>query len=229
MAGEANETDTNQEVQKPDEIKNLKAEFSRKQENVLGELNQIKQMLQAQKQETQQRHQMIAEDDIPDPVLEPKKYKDYIKQEVLKETSSVVNTNNQRQSQLAALVQNYPELQDGSSELTKKAVDMYNKLSESEKMSPNAYKYAVQDAASELGVLAMSKRKQTQNDDGEDSYTMDSSNYQSNKRPSKQAKSDKLDDATLAFAEAIGRPVNDPKYIESLKKYNTRKNWNKGS
>ena len=138
-----------------------------------------------------------------------------------------INQNNARQSQLAALVQNYPELQDANADLTKKAVEVYNRLSPEEKMSPNAYKFAVQDAAAELGVVAMSKRKQSES--GEDDFTGNSDSYQgnSNRKPSRQ-KADKIDDATLALAELMGRPIKDPKYLESLKKYTGRKNWNKG-
>ena len=217
--------------QKPqqDELKNLKAEFSRKQENVVSELAQIKQML-AQQAQVQQRHQKVEPDEIPDPILDPKAYKDYIKREVLQETTNVMQNNNTRNAQLSALVTQYPELHDGNSELTKRAVEMYNGLSDYEKQSPNAYKFAVQDAASDLGVLAMNKRPKQNNNQNEDdeSFTTNSGSYGSN-RPSKQKKQDdKIDDATLAFAQAIGKDIKDPKYLESLKKHTSRKSWNKG-
>lgn len=207
-------------------LKNLKSEFSRKQENVSRELEQIKAMLGNLAQP--QRQQAAESTETPDPVLDPKGYKEYLKKEVLQETSQIVNQNNQRQSQLASLVQSYPELQDSNSELTKKAVENYSRLSNEEKMSPRAYQFAVQDAAAELGVLAMSKRQNNKQNDGDDSFTANSGSYSSNK-PSKQNKSnDKIDDATIAFAQAIGKDTSDPKYIESLKKHITRKNWNRG-
>ena len=232
MADEKQTNEQGNQAPSVDEtLKNLKSEFSRKQENVSKELEQIKAMLGGltqQQQHAQQRHKVVSEDEVPDPILDPKGYKEYLKKEVLQETSQVVTQNNQRQSQLAALVQNYPELQDGNSELTKKAVENYNRLSNEEKMSPNAYKFAVQDAASELGVLAMSKRQNRSNDD--ESFTTNSGSYSANKPSSKQNRNaDKIDDATLAFAQAIGKDTNDPKYIESLKKIkNERKNWNRG-
>jgi hypothetical protein len=212
-------------------LKNLKSEFSRKQENVSKELEQIKNMLGGlanQQQAAQQRHK-VDEADIPDPILNPKGYKEYLKQEIMQETSQALNQNNQRQSQLSALVQNYPELQDGNSDLTKKAVENYSRLSSEEKMSPNAYKFAVQDAAAELGVLAMSKRQNNKNGD-DDSFTTNSGSYSSNKPSSKQNRSsEKIDEATLAFAQAIGKDTSDPKYIETLKKIKgERKNWNRG-
>lgn len=208
-------------------LKNLKSEFSRKQENVSRELEQIKAMLGNLAQP--QRQQAAESTETPDPVLDPKGYKEYLKKEVLQETSQIVNQNNQRQSQLASLVQSYPELQDSNSELTKKAVENYSRLSNEEKMSPRAYQFAVQDAAAELGVLAMSKRQNNKQNDGDDSFTANSGSYSSNKPSQKQSRNnDKIDDATLAFAQAIGKDINDPKYIESLKKHTKRGNWNRG-
>lgn len=208
-------------------LKNLKSEFFRKQENVSRELEQIKAMLGNLAQP--QRQQAAESTETPDPVLDPKGYKEYLKKEVLQETSQIVNQNNQRQSQLASLVQSYPELQDSNSELTKKAVENYSRLSNEEKMSPRAYQFAVQDAAAELGVLAMSKRQNNKQNDGDDSFTGNSGSYSSNKPNQKQSRNnDKIDDATLAFAQAIGKDINDPKYIESLKKHTKRGNWNRG-
>lgn len=208
-------------------LKNLKSEFSRKQENVSRELEQIKAMLGNLAQP--QRQQAAESTETPDPVLDPKGYKEYLKKEVLQETSQIVSQNNQRQSQLASLVQSYPELQDSNSELTKKAVENYSRLSNEEKMSPRAYQFAVQDAAAELGVLAMSKRQNNKQNDGDDSFTANSGSYSSNKPSQKQSRNnDKIDEATLAFAQAIGKDTSDPKYIESLKKHVNRKNWNRG-
>jgi hypothetical protein len=214
-------------------LKNLKSEFARKQDLVGKELEQIKNMLGGltqQQQAANQRHKVVDDADIPDPILNPKAYKDYLKNEIMQETSQALNQNNQRQGQLSALVQNYPELQDANAELTKKAVENYSRLSNEEKMSPNAYRFAVQDAAAELGVLAMSKRSNNKNDDDGDSFTTNSGSYNSNKPSSKQNRnSEKIDEATLAFAQAIGKDTSDPKYIESLKKIKAeRKNWNRG-
>jgi hypothetical protein len=212
-----------------DALKNLKAEMARKHDNTNKELESIKNMLGSIAQSVQPKQQKQVESEEPDPILDPKGYKEYLKREVMQETNNLMQNNNQRQGQLAALVQSYPELQDANSELAKRAVDVYSRLSQEEKMSPNAYKFAVQDAASELGVLSMSKRQQKQNESQDEDFTMNSGSYSGNKKPSKGQKADKLDDATLAFAEAIGKDINDPKYIESLKKYANRKNWNKGS
>lgn len=231
MSEDTSQNEQAVESQKPDEIKNLRSEMSRKQENLMSELNQIKQLLaESSKTAINTRHKVMeqSEDDVPDPILEPKKYKEYLKREVMNETSQMVNQNNQRNSQLASLVQSYPELQSSDSDLTKKAVEYYSRLSEYEKQSPNAYKYAVQDAASDLGVLPVNKRPKNSNQESDESFTANSGSYNSNRPSAKKKADDKIDDATLAFAQAIGKDINDPKYIESLKKHVGRKNWNKG-
>lgn len=211
-----------------DELKNIKSEFARKQDNTNKELENIKNMLAGIAQQTQQAKAPAQKQEKPDPLLDPEAYEQYITEKVSSRMDQSINQNNQRQAQLAALVQNYPELQDANADLTKKAVEVYNRLSPEEKMSPNAYKFAVQDAAAELGVVAVSKRKQSESSD--DDFTGNSDSYQGNrsKPSSKQNKSDKIDEATLALAELMGRPIKDPKYLESLKKYTGRKNWNKG-
>lgn len=234
MGGPIMSEDNNEESvdnqNQPDPIKNLKSEFGRKQDNVLSELTALKQQLSELSQNIVKPSVGIKakdqnEDNFPDPIVDPKGYKDYIKREISQEMGQSINNNNQRQAALSALVQQFPELQDGNADLTKKAVEYYNRLSNEEKMSPNAYKYAVNDAALDLGVVPMSKRQRNDNDD--ESFTGSSSGNA--KRPSQKNKQteEKLDPATLAFAQAIGKDINDPKYIESLKKHASRKNWSK--
>lgn len=214
-----------------DELKNLKSEFSRKNENLNRELESIKSMLAGVAQTVSQPKRESKPVEKPDPLLDPEAYEEYITNKVSSRMDQSINQNNQRQSQLAALVQNYPELQDANNELTKRAVDAYNRLSNEERMSPNAYKFAVLDAAGDLGVVPMSKRKTDINDESSEDFTTNSSSYSGSRKAGsgKNQKSDKIDDMTLAFAEAIGRPVNDPKYIESLKKTISKKEWTKGS
>ena len=40
-------------------------------------------------------------------------------------------------------------------------------------------------------------------------------------------KKNKVDDSTLAFAQLLGKDVNDPKYIERLQKAASRTRWSK--
>lgn len=208
------------EESKADPIKNLKSEFSRKQENVINELSQLKQQLAQLNNNMQRPAAPQKEEDEIDPVIDPKGYKEKIKREMRQEMEYMNQSQNQKNNILGSLVQSYPELSDSNSELTKAAIMAYNSLSEQEKAMPNAYKLAVTSAAADLGVLTMNKRKQT-NQSSED-FVGSSSGGQGTKRQS-QKDDTELDDKTLAFAELLGRPVNDKKYLESLKAASKRK------
>lgn len=222
-------TENGKSVNQDELFKNLKTEFSRKQENIQSELMELKNLIISQQQSKAQTSKQDKEEK-PDPIVDPDGYENYILQKAEAKIAASVNQNNQRQTQLATLVQQFPELQDGTSELTKKAVDYYNKLTNEEKMSPNAYKFAVQDAAMELGVVPMSKRKTNDYDESSD-YVGSSSNSNSSNsssRKSNRNKEEEIDPMTLEFARALGRPVNDPEYIKRLKETSKRKNWTKG-
>lgn len=220
---EAGQSDSQDDV-----IKNLKAEMSRKQDNLLQELSDLKKQLASVNDvviQSSVKSQPAQQSDaaIPDPVLDPEKYRDYIRSEMRREMEDTLAVQNQRQAQLNSLVSQYPELQDSSSDLTKKAIEIYNGLSAAEKNMPSSYKLAVSAAAQDLGVMPVNKRKAPQ--DQED-FTINSSSASSPRRP-QQRKEEKLDDATVEFARLLGRPVDDPKYLEKLKSTAQRKAWSK--
>lgn len=211
-----------------DPIKNLKTELLRKNENLNSELSMIKQQLADMNQNMVNSRQPIqptvpAED--VDPILDPKGYAEKIKRELRVEMEQSNQLNNHRNNLLSSLVQQFPELANNNSELTKASIQVYQSLSEQEKNMPNAYKLAVTSAAADLGILAMSKRKTSS--DNNDDFTANNSRGSGENTRSK--KSEDLDDRTLAFAELLGRPVNDKAYIETLKKTANRKKWSKWS
>jgi hypothetical protein len=124
---------------------------------------------------------------------------------------------------LSQLVREYPELNDDSNPLTKKAVEIYQSMPEDEKSSPMAYKLAVKEAASELSVKPISKRSQEESDSYSVSGNSGSSYSPANTRKKKE---DDIDQKTLEFAKLLGRPVDDPAYREKLKNLSKRK-WSK--
>lgn len=138
--------------------------------------------------------------------------------------NSRLNAQAATQQSIAQLTSDYPELADSSSDLTKKAVEVYNSLSAQEKALPSAYKLAVRDAASDLGILPKSKRKSGAQDD----FAFGGGGSQSSSgRGEGRGGSSKLDNATLAFAEAMGMDIKDKKVIENLGKRAQRKSWNR--
>lgn len=226
------ESQSNAQSQEQDPIKQIKSEFGRKQDNVMNELNSLKSQL-SQIADTviqaaaTKRATSESSEEMPDPVMDPKGYKEYMRKELRRDVDESLNAERERNTVLSSLVANYPELQSGSSELTQTALRIYNSLSASEKASPSGYKIAVMQAAQEVGVLPMSKRqKQSQ---GDEDFTLSSSSSTARQKPSQRAKEEKIDDKTLEFAKLLGRPVNDDKYIERLKTTisSRKRSWSK--
>lgn len=225
------DSSSDESTEKPDPIKQIKSEFGRKQDNVMNELNALKAQL-GQIADTvihaaSTKNKPEQEDNI-DPLMDPKGYKESIKKELRKEMDQSLGMERERNNVLSTLVSQYPELQSSSSELTQTALRIYNQLSNAEKNSPSGYKIAVMQAAQEVGVLPVNKRKQSQSESSDD-FTLSNSNTSVRQKPSERAKNEKIDDKTLEFAKLLGRPTEDPKYIESLKKTitNRRKNWSR--
>jgi len=210
-----------------DRVKNLQAEMNRKTSNIEEKLAQINQQLQQMSLLGTQvdTNQSNAADEIPDAVLDPKAYTAYIRKEAAKEAGMIIEKQQRQQAELGSLVSMYPELQDSSSDLTKEALRIYNSMSPQDKSNSLAYKSAIQSAALDLGILPKHKRQQksVQNDNSEDIGSGQSNNQQ--RQQSK--KQGKLDPATIAFAKALGKDVNDPKYLERLEKTASRQVWSK--
>lgn len=218
-----------------DQLDALKSEFSKQNSGVLNEIQALKQSLlglnEAIKQKSTPAPLQNNTQEEPDPIIDPKGYREYIKRELSQEVESKLDqrltVQNQRQAQLAALVQDYPELQNNNSDLTKKAIELFSSLSDVEKNSPTAYKFAVQSAAAELGVLTMNKRKTTEENDN---FTINNSNNSGGKGGNSNRNNDKdakIQEETLQFAQLLGLDTNNPEYIKRLKAASKRKNWSK--
>lgn len=132
----------------------------------------------------------------------------------------------QRQQVIGQLVADYPELADPNADLRKKAQENFEKLPPEDQASPYAYKIAARDAAAELGVLPKHKRKEKEMPEDDDSFSVGGKGGEVPRADRKRkGKEGELSDATLQFAELLGRPVNDEKYRERLKTAAKRDRW----
>lgn len=214
-----------------DTFQNLKKEMDRKlssQEAKLSELAEANKALLAKLSSMTQPKPLMIEDDIEkawyeDPKAAAAKIKEATKAEIIAE----VNRNQELQARtsqtLQALVSDYPELNDPNNELTKKAVEIYNALPADERVSPSSYRLAVKEAASDLGVVPVKRRKSQE----DDSFTMSpsSSAYATKQGTSKSRKGD-VDPRTIAFAQLVGLDVNNEQVMENLKA-KSKRNWSK--
>ena len=224
--------------QEQDLFKNLKSEFNRKQENtnqqlaaLADQLSNLNNMIRANVQPQQPARPVNTK--APDPLTEPEAYTEYMAARTDAIVSSKLATEQRKQSELTNLAINYPELHDANSDLTKAAIKAFSSLPEEERISPMAYRLAVQSAAADLGILPSNKRgnSKSNNDDnsstGEPPFMSNSQGGKGNTGNNNNRKPKDIDPKTLEFARLLGRDVSDPKVLEGLKKSSSRKNWSK--
>lgn len=202
------------------------AEANRKIDKIAQENAKLSQQLEQFMSRMQPAASSQSEDVDLDELIykDPKQYAKRITENAKREAMQAVQQVNAQQTQanqvLAQLVNDYPELSDTNSELSKRAVDIYKSMSESDRASSLAYKVAVREAAAELGSLPKSKRSKS------DDFTLGGSKGQQ-AATSSQPKQKDLDEATLKFAKAMGLNVDDKKVVERLKARAQRKTWDK--
>ena len=195
-----------------DPIKNLKAEFDRKTSNIEAKLLEsnaaLKQLLEQTKKPEPKKE---TEESIKDLWYtdEEAAANKIVERAVSKATEVITRSSAaERRTQEVAnqIYQDYPEVADQSSDLFKKANEIYAALPAEEKASPYAMKMAVKEAAMELEVKPRSKRPKV-----DDSFSVPSGK---SSRPSKtltEVPSDVLQTAAL-----MGLDVSNPKVKESL-------------
>ena len=233
--------------EKPPEDKylNLKSEMSRKTAN-------LEQMLAAQNAKSEALMQAVIQmqqakakakqdistsddeiDDIGvDPIDDPKKFAKRVEQRATQKAvqyaeqraQEQARSQSEQQGALLTLASDYPELNDIGSDLYKQALELSRQMPDSYRNSAVGLKAAVREAAANLGVLPVSKRSKKDEQD-DDSFNVDSSSSRGGKKRSNKDAEGEVPQDTLAWAELLGRPINDPKYIERLKKATQRKDW----
>jgi len=215
-----------------DAVVNLKAEFNRK----LGNLSETNARLEAQLAALAAALPKAAPAQTAVPAKKVSVFDDEeafaasIEERVSARVDQVLTTREVAQAKNAQLIQGliseFPELSDGSSDLTLKAVEVYNNMSADDKRAPLAYKAAVQQAALEMGVKPKSKRAKASSDE---SFSLGSGSGAAEATPRKQ-KSQGIDPRTKMFAEAVGLNLDDPKNkasAERIANNHGRKNYNK--
>ena len=214
-----------EDVQDP--IKQLKGEFSRKHREQSELLNQLL-TTQAQLQETlakiaQPKQQAAASDEVNlDEIMysDPKKYASIIKEQAKQEAIAAVREETSSQDSvknaIAGLYNEYPELADNNSDLTKATVEILKNASDAQKRDPRTYEHAVMKAAQQHAITPKSQRKQP---DPEDDFVAPS--YTSPQARSKKRSTDQVVNANKDVAKAMGVDLNDAKtkerYINLLK------------
>jgi hypothetical protein len=219
----------------PETLRNVKSEFDRK----LGNIERT--AIEANARLQQQMEQFLAaikpappqagkEEDLADLALtDPKRYAEVVRKQAEDAADRKIDSFRSEQSSQAArnqtltqLVNDFPELADANTELYKMADSELRKVPVNQQ-TPAMIKAAILDAASELGLQKVSKRKRHESDDNE-SFSLGGSGS-SNSRSEKREKKGTIDERTLMWSELLGRDPNDPKVKAGLEKAVKRKSY----
>ena len=239
----SDQTNAQNEGGKPDDVaKQLKSEFNRKFQNQEAQLSalaksneQLMQMLSGLNERftssPKDTVESVSEDLDP---LDPD-YTDKLERRLEKKFEERQRQNEKTQQQivgernrvLSEVAKQYPEVTNNQSELHQKAAAIFEGYTDSEKSNPAALRSAIYQAASELGVVPVSKRKAR--DDSDEEYTVPSNSRSSgsDEEVSKPGKKGKLSTNTLWTAQLMGLDVEDEEIVKRLEKRAQRKRWSR--
>lgn len=215
-----------------DEIKNMKAEFGRKLENTNQQLAQVLEALKAQTApKAPQKAEADGEGDLSEMIYsDPNKFVNKLTEKVSaavdKKLSSAQAATTKYQQVVGSIISEFPEAGDQSSELTKRANELFLALPAEDRDNPLALKTSVTAAAAELGIKPKSKRPKVSDDDG---FSLGGGGGGARERKTAQKE---IDRNTELFAEAVGLDLNDPKNKEAkerIKNGHGRKSYEKWS
>lgn len=212
-----------------DPIKNVKAEFDRKlgnydqkfatlEQNTNQLLNYVKQMQTPAKAAAPAAKLEDVWLDKPDEAAS--RVVDMATAAIRQEINAREATNTKVATTIQKLVSEFPELSSADHELTIKANEMYNAMSDDDKTSPVAYRAAVNSAALDLGY----KPKASRTDEYEDAFALRGGN--SATRNTRRDRSPSIAPETLEFAALVGLDTED-KGVQERLKARTQRNYTK--
>lgn len=200
------------------ELKNSKSENSRKLENLQAQLAEIASALKPKVQETPIDKNLIYDS--------PEEYARQIEDRAVAKAEQrvlgKVQQQNAYQMKVAALQSEYPEFRDESNPVYRKAQEIYQNLPSDIQGTTVALENAMLKAASEMGLVPVSKRRKPA---GDDYIPPTNSNSQ---RRNLQAKDDPATEKAVEFAKimatASGRKA-DKDMLDRVRESAKRKSW----
>lgn len=214
--------DQDKDKDKVSDIDGLKTEMANHLESMSSKLtatnDQFKQVLDVLIQ-SQAQKEVETEKNVGD--LTPEELEDRILKKADKlATDRYAMTQEKQakiQSVLVELNADYPEIGKQGHELNKKMVEFHAKLPEHMRDTPEGYRMAALQAASDTGTLPVSKRRKASDDDFTFTPGMGSPFGKPN-----ESKTKKLARESLMLAQLMGVDIEDKKVIERMETYNAR-------
>lgn len=216
-----------------DPIQGVKAEMNRKLSNMSEQLAAQSRMFeQILAQQTAQRQAAQAPQGKPlkDLVFEdPEAFVRQVQQQAeaaaTRQIEQRVQVSTQTQNAILDVQSKYPEFAQSNSEATTLAIRKADSQPPHLRGTPEGARLAMMEAAAELGLVPASKRQAPQQT--RDEFVSPGSAGSSSPRARSTDPKKGIDPTTLAFAEAMGRDINDPKVLEGLASASKRQNWNR--
>lgn len=128
----------------------------------------------------------------------------------------------QRNQVLTAAIQDYPELNDPTHNLTKEATKYIQSLPPEQQNDPRVYQAAIYQTAANLGIVPVAHRKK-----GSPEEDFQFGGKRTREPTSADLSKQKLPPDVEANARAFGLDLSDKKVVESLKRRAQRKDWMK--
>lgn len=194
------------------ELKNIKAEFNRKVEN-----------LRPTEPQVPKPQKKVSDLLYEDPDAAVALIEQQTEERITKKLDERHQSEYKRNTVLAEITSEFPEVSDAANPLTAKANEIFQKMAPEDRDNPISMKMAVAQAALELGVAPKSKRKAQQDED--DSFSLGGG--QRSERGGNRRKKDDLPQETLEVAALMGLNTEDPKVVANLKKRAARNDWHK--
>ena len=195
-------------------------------------LGQVTELLKAMNAQNAASYQQLAQAITPKPAAKPQftdddlynpgKLQSQVESVANQVASSVLLKERSINAKIAELTQEYPEIQTDPD--TKKAVlQAHNNLPKHLVDTAEGYEMAILKAVTEAGIVKKSKRAAV---DVEEPIAAGSRGASASRARSSGSKG-KVDDNMRAFAELMGRPVDDPDYQKRLEEHASRDTYTK--
>lgn len=214
-------------------VQNVHAEFSRKygqMEQTLAQQASVLQEIAAKLAQAQPAAPQAPQKALKDLVYDdPDQAAEIITQRAIAEADRRVDQRIQLNQATSFVVSDmqakYSEFAQAGSDAAKLAVAKANALPAHLKGTPEGLKLAMMEVVADLGLVPASKRQAPAQQSNEDFQLGNRGNSAPRQRQPDPKK--EIDPLTIAFAEAMGVDVNDPKRIEGLKQASKRTNYNR--
>lgn len=138
----------------------------------------------------------------------------------VKQTQEMIRKERELDNTVVRLSRDYPEIQADAA-IQQEVVKQHNMLPKNLQDTAEGYELAVNRVARNKGLIPKNKRTQDSSSEDFSSPGRKSGSGSQSKAKGKSS----IDPKTLAFAQALGRDIEDPKVLEGLEKASQRDNY----